>query len=355
MDKKVYVLVPVYNVEKVLRDCLDSVINQTYKNWEMILVDDGSKDRSGKICDEYVKRDSRIRVIHQENGGLSKARYTAINAITEAENTYMMFLDSDDLLPNNSIELLYKTAEENECEIVSGEFTKFINRKAPDLTNNSNEINSLIVYDHDKFIKKRYIGYFGYGVFSVSLVSKLYRTDFFKDIYSRIEQWPFYFGEDLNVTIKITPEAAKIAEINNVIYYYRYGGGTNKFMKSFVDDCIILYNVKKECAVRYGVSNYYIGLIDVEMKNLALQYLIMCKRSKTYPHGKLADEIKYILDIPEFYNAASSISEETLKGDHSEVPGFTQAFVRKDVPEIERIAVQKANENRLKRFIRNLL
>lgn len=75
------VIVPIYNVEKYLKDCLNSIINQTYKNLEIILVDDGSKDSCGKICDEYAKKDTRIQVIHKENGGLSSARNTGLDYV----------------------------------------------------------------------------------------------------------------------------------------------------------------------------------------------------------------------------------------------------------------------------------
>lgn len=97
-DEKVSVIVPVYNVEKYLRRCLDSIINQTYRNLEIILVDDGSPDNSGIICDEYAAKDDRITVIHQENSGVSSARNTAL---CRATGEYIVFVDSDDsILPD---------------------------------------------------------------------------------------------------------------------------------------------------------------------------------------------------------------------------------------------------------------
>lgn len=96
--KKLSVVVPVYNVEQYLKRCVDSIINQNYPNIEIILVDDGSKDSSGKLCDFFAKQDKRIKVIHQTNGGLSSARNTGIE---NASGYYINFLDSDDeLLPN---------------------------------------------------------------------------------------------------------------------------------------------------------------------------------------------------------------------------------------------------------------
>ena len=90
---KVSVIIPVYNVEQYLNRCIDSVLNQTYKDFEIILVDDGSTDKSGEICDVYAEKDSRITVIHKENGGLSDARNFGIDA---ARGDFLTFLDSDD-------------------------------------------------------------------------------------------------------------------------------------------------------------------------------------------------------------------------------------------------------------------
>ena len=98
---KFSIIVPVYNVENYLRECLDSILNQTYKNFEIILVDDGSKDGSSQICDEYEDKDSRIKVIHKENGGLSDARNHGIEAAT---GDYLVFVDSDDWIELNSLE-----------------------------------------------------------------------------------------------------------------------------------------------------------------------------------------------------------------------------------------------------------
>ena len=87
------IIIPVYNVEKYLHQCVDSVLAQNLDSFEIILVDDGSPDNAGKICDEYAEKDARVKVIHKENGGLSKARNTGIDA---AEGEYIIFLDSDD-------------------------------------------------------------------------------------------------------------------------------------------------------------------------------------------------------------------------------------------------------------------
>lgn len=358
MNKTVYVLVPVYNVEKVLRDTVESVINQTYKNWRMILVDDGSKDNSAEICDEFARKEDRISVIHQKNGGLSKARYAGIAAVEQSKNTddtYLMFLDSDDLLPENAIEILYSAAEKYGCDIVDGSVRKFVGKKCHTSVPDSDGSSAPEIIEHDRIVSELYGSFFGYVGISVTLWAKLFRTEFFLKIYSTINEWPYYFGEDLNVTIRMVPEAEKIARIENVVYLYRDGGGTNRFMKSFLDDSIYLYKLKKQYADRYGVESYTRGLIDVEMKNMAMTYLVMCRRSRTYPHGTLKDEISYITGIPEFLNAVSSIPDTTLSRDFSEVPGFTQAFAAKDIEAVYKLVVKKAGEGRVKRFVKRIL
>ena len=100
------VIVPVYNVENVLHYCIDSILNQTYKDFELILVDDGSTDKSGNICDEYADKESRIRVFHKENGGVSSARNFGID---NANGDYICFIDSDDYVNGDYLELLMHT------------------------------------------------------------------------------------------------------------------------------------------------------------------------------------------------------------------------------------------------------
>lgn len=114
MNEMISVIVPVYNVEKYLSQCLDSILGQTYEALELILVDDGSPDRSGAICDEYAGKDSRIRVIHQENRGQSAARN---RGVAEARGEWICFVDSDDFIHPQMLELLYQAAQEEDCDI----------------------------------------------------------------------------------------------------------------------------------------------------------------------------------------------------------------------------------------------
>lgn len=121
-EKLVSVIVPVYNVEKFLEKCVESIRNQTYKNLEIILVDDGSTDLSGKMCDMWSECDERVRVIHKTNGGLSDARNAGLDV---ARGKYYAFVDSDDYISGNMIEEMITCAEKNLCQIAVCNMTRF--------------------------------------------------------------------------------------------------------------------------------------------------------------------------------------------------------------------------------------
>ncbi|MBQ1885992.1 MAG: glycosyltransferase family 2 protein [Bacteroidales bacterium] len=120
MEKKtVTVIVPVYNVEDYLRKCVDSLLAQTFKDFDVVLVDDGSTDSSGRLCDEIACGHDFIKTVHKQNGGLSDARNAGYPYIT---GDYVLFLDSDDYLAPNALELLYGFAKSQNCDIVQGGF-----------------------------------------------------------------------------------------------------------------------------------------------------------------------------------------------------------------------------------------
>ena len=115
----VSIIVPVYNASKTLRRCVDSVLKQEYADFELFLVDDGSRDDSGTICDEYAGKDPRVRVIHKANAGVSAARNDALD---QARGEYLQFLDSDDWLSPDATRLLVRTAQETQCDLVIADF-----------------------------------------------------------------------------------------------------------------------------------------------------------------------------------------------------------------------------------------
>lgn len=204
--KSVSIIVPIYNVEEYLRKCIDSIINQTYANLEIILVDDGSPDNCPRICDEYADKDSRIKVIHKENGGLSDARNAGMKIAT---GEYVCFVDSDDWISELMVENLVMHANKNKADVVECNIIKVYD----DHIENDNE-DEYAVYTDNKAIMEAYIKY--YRIKTV-VWNKLYKRTIIEDI-------PFEVGkynEDEFFTYKILSKAKVLVHINDYYYYYK--------------------------------------------------------------------------------------------------------------------------------------
>ena len=182
----VSIIVPVYNVEPYLRQCLDSILSQTYTNWEAILVDDGSKDKSGSICNEYANKDSRVRVVHKENGGVSSARNKGIE---EANGKWLYFCDADDTLVPQALDILLKGEKEN-CQFVMAGYNKF---SSEGRLKESYRGDIKFKISVDDAIKELYmptdLSYQGY------LWCKLFLSEIVKDYIIRFDE-KIYFNED---------------------------------------------------------------------------------------------------------------------------------------------------------------
>lgn len=203
----VTVIVPVYGVEKYLRQCIDSVLAQTFIDWELILVDDGSPDRCGEICDAYAAVDSRIKVIHSGNGGLSVARNRGIDI---SKGKFISFVDADDMVHPQYLDALYKAAVENDCAISCVGSKIF----SGDLTGNTVikkyrfETNGGIDYTADILYQK---------TGNNSVWGRLYRRELFEDI----RFTPRIGYEDLDIIYRVLIRADRIAFSSDRLYYYR--------------------------------------------------------------------------------------------------------------------------------------
>lgn len=118
-NEVISVIVPVYNVEQYLKECVESILQQTYQELEILLIDDGSTDQSGKMCDDFAKQDDRIRVFHKENGGAASAKNFGLAHIT---GSYVMIVDSDDKIEARLVETLYRSLKEQDAEIALGDY-----------------------------------------------------------------------------------------------------------------------------------------------------------------------------------------------------------------------------------------
>ena len=208
-QEKVTIVVPVYNIENYISNCIESIIHQTYINLQILLVDDGSSDLSGEICDKYALRDKRIEVVHQLNGGLSEARNTGIK---KAEGKWIAFIDGDDYLHPQFIEILHKAAIKSgsmiavcdyrkvkECVVVPGR-----SNEEPDYSLLSSE--QMLQNWHGKLKKIETVAW-----------NKLYALEIFKD---GIQYPAGKLHEDVYVTHQLVARSNQIIIVWKELYFY---------------------------------------------------------------------------------------------------------------------------------------
>jgi glycosyltransferase involved in cell wall biosynthesis len=219
------IIIPVYNVEKYLPQCINSILKQTITNLEIILVDDGSLDNSGKICDEFSKLDNRIVVIHKENNGLSSARNAGLEIAT---GNYVGFVDSDDWLDENMYETLLNLIKDTNADISCCKFFKTANGDEKILPINNEVIES--------FNNLEGLNNFYTDLYTQTVVAwnKLYKIQLFDNIIYPIGK----IHEDEGTTYKLFYKANKITYTNRPLYYYRTTPNsitTRKFNKKRLD------------------------------------------------------------------------------------------------------------------------
>lgn len=282
---KISIIIHIYNVEQYLPQCLDSIINQTYKNLEIILINDGSTDNSGKICDNYAKVDNRIHVFHKKNEGVSSARNLGLEKCT---GDFIGFIDPDDFIELNMYELLYNEQQKTNADIVWSNYCFYysLNKKIP------GEITSNITYNLFNIIEKNnfYSDLFYKYQMKAYLVNKLYKKELFSNI-----KFPYKKTfEDLFIFIYLISKAAKISFINKILYYYRQRDNSicnqNNTHSIFNPDMIEAY-IKSSIDYKYFSGNNRIS-------NLLLfnTYLYTLKNILFYQQRNIYQlEEKYII------------------------------------------------------------
>ena len=200
------IIVPVYNVESYLADCIDSITVQTFKDIEIILVDDGSPDSCGQICDDYAKTDKRIRVIHKQNGGLSDARNAGIQL---ASGRYLGFIDSDDYIATDMFERLYNSIIETDSDIAMCYAANFIDGSIAELDEDKGET---FIFESSDIIKALFNGKINNFAWN-----KLYKKELFADI-----KYPYgKIYEDLFTTYRLCDMAKRFVLLDEKKYAYR--------------------------------------------------------------------------------------------------------------------------------------
>ena len=263
MSKLVSIIVPVYKVEQYLKRCMDSILNQTYKNIEVIMVNDGSPDNCPALCDEYEKIDSRVRVIHKENGGLSSARNVALDTLN---GDYVFFVDSDDWLALDTLEVLNEYLEKD-YDMISFQRTYLTEEKVVE----KGEKNPKDM-DVSQYIDASFLGRYDFFV-----TTKIFKTEVFNNV--RFLEGRNY--EDLEIMHRLFLNMKKVVGLDYFLYYYwkgNEGAITNTItMKNIKDHYLSANEIyrasKKYLEDRGKDASNIVAWYKVEMSQLYIDYL----------------------------------------------------------------------------------
>lgn len=233
------IIVPVYNVEKLLCRCIDSILCQSFENFEVILVDDGSPDNSGDICDHYANLDSRVRVIHKENKGVSSARNAGIDVSC---GEFLCFVDSDDLIHPQMLQFLLDSLLAHNADISTTRYIAFTaDTVHPATIDNVKET----LLTRQDFLEHLYPDHF--EQIGISAWGKLYRRELFDEL--RYPEGRIY--EDLHIYLKLLMRCHRIVVLDKPLYYY-YLGNISITKSSYLAHCRF-----DEFSVRLTYANYF--------------------------------------------------------------------------------------------------
>lgn len=239
------VIIPVYNAEKYLHRCVQSVLSQTYTDFECILINDGSNDNSLKICQSYTNNDSRVIVVDKKNEGVDKARF---DGLTNAKGDYVTFVDADDWLEENALEELLKPMVELDADVVVGQKRNVYNVGCLYLRDRrkiiSNDSNKLIL--HDEMMENYYLSFFGINILPVTMWATLYKHSVIKQ--AKLRPSGLSFGEDLDFNMKLMPHVQKYYMIDKIVYNYRREswGTSPKYLDNWLKNARLLFDSKMQ-------------------------------------------------------------------------------------------------------------
>ena len=344
------IVIPVYNAEKYLEQCLNSIQNQTYKNFEVILVNDGSIDHSETICKEFVEVDTRFRYFLKVNGGASSARNFGLDHVT---GDFITFIDADDWVDENHLEVLINNIKENNSDMAVSSIKKFDNVSSFEFRVYSNQEKYLLNYNklnRDEFLVILPKLIHASNSYKIA-VSKLFKKELVKDI--RFDE-SIVYGEDLDFFFKIYNNINSISYVDEVTYVYRLHdeSTSSKFNQQYAEQELLIYKKMYEKIEELGLStiHYYTTIRDLlefrkdylenrVLFNKYLDFLEIKEKSVTYPEDLISIIVPIYNVSPYLQLCLESIEKQTYPhfevllindGSRDNSKDICQEFIHKD-------------------------
>ncbi|MEK3991759.1 glycosyltransferase family 2 protein [Robertmurraya sp. FSL R5-0851] len=324
------VVVPVYNAGIKLHKCIKSILNQTHRDFELILVNDGSTDTSLDICKIYEEKDSRVRVINKKNEGSILTRKTGIDA---ALYDYIMFVDADDWVSQNIIERMIKELIESNADICVCNMYSVLAGVKKKVENTY--LNSSKLYKGEEIFTHLIRAYLWGHPFPSSLCAKLYKKELLYTNGKYLEKIKF-LGDDLFYNLEILLQTKSVKVIDSPLYYYRRGGFTSKYMPYLFHDTINCYQIQKDV-----IENYFQSSKHQEMNGISVMLLNTFKTCLyNLFNGKLTEKdirttIMYYLNSIELLESINN--ENSIRYFD---PDYLKAIENKDIDYLYKIGKQ---------------
>lgn len=342
--KTISIIVPVYNGEKTLDKCIKSILNQTYEDFELILVNDGSIDNSLKICEKYALNDKRIKIISQENKGIVSARKKGIENST---GEYIIFVDSDDWIDLKMVDKLYNKAIQSKSDIVVCKKCKVLNLFdfiKKDMNSSYDYFYSIKNTYEKEEIKNIIVKSFLFsGCFPIEVWARIYKRNLFESM-GKYTSKIHFFAEDLYLNFELFLKAKKVTLLNETLYYYRVGGGSSKYKKYYFED--IVYGIEEKKKI---ILEHYADSTDDIFIPLYTNFLELYKSClfnlmySNYDEESIKNKIKEQISNKNILEAVAVIKDIEFDKE------FISALDNKDIEYLYNISVK----NKKRRFIKD--
>lgn len=345
---KFSIIVPIYNSEKYLDKCIKSILNQTFKNFELILVNDGSKDKSLSICNKYAVGDSRIRVIDKINEGSIAARN---RGIVEAESEYVTFIDSDDWIDKNTLKIVNNNIEQTNSDVIIFNMYKVIDRLGIiKKVGNKTYFDKYSVIEENDIREKLVSAYFHGHPFPSNMWGKVYKREYLVCSGKYLNNIKF-MGDDLFYNLEVLLNVKRISMINKALYYYRVSGGTSKYMPYLFNDIIEGFKIQKKV-----IKEFYPESREKRYNGATAMLLNTFKDCITnlflsnYSIVQIKAKISEFLDSDELMQASNNEKKRNYFDEK-----FLNSIIYKDIDYLYNIGEKRYRDDKIKRLIKKVL